>query len=104
MGINVSTSKSAELTSNEYLQQFVGKAHISADNNEFYEEFLKFTIKTPTTKEEQLDLDTRIESFLESFIQSNLTSGNFGSLIKVFLKKTSEELLTLSDNERYVVS
>lgn len=104
MGINVSTSKPAELTSNEYLQQFVGKAHISADNNEFYEEFLKFTIKTPTTKEEQLDLDTRIESFLESFIQSNLTSGNFGSLIKVFLKKTSEELLTLSDNERYVVS
>lgn len=104
MGINVSISKPAELNSNEYLQQFVGKAHISADNNEFYEEFLKFTIKTPTTNEEQLNSDSRLASFLESFIQNNLTSGNFGSLITVFLRKTSDELLSLSDNERYLMS
>ncbi|KAL7031791.1 hypothetical protein ACKWTF_007134 [Chironomus riparius] len=102
MGINVSISKPAELNSNEYLQQFIGKAHISSDNNEFFEEFLKFTIKTPTTSEEQLNLDSRIESFLESFIQNNLTSGNLGSLITVFLRKTSDELLSLSDNESHV--
>lgn len=100
MGINVNVSRPVDLNSNDYLQQFVGKAHISADNNEFYEEFLKFTIKTPNSSEEQLNLDSRLEGFLESFIQNNLTSGNFGSLITVFLQKASKELLALSDNER----
>lgn len=100
MGINVNVSKPVDLNSNEYLRQFVSKQHISADNNDFWEEFLKFTIKTPNTSEEELSLDSKLENFLESFIQSNLTSGNFGSLVTVFLRKASE-LLALSDNERY---
>lgn len=100
MGINVNVSKPVDLNSNEYLKQFVAKAHISPDNNEFYEKFFQFTIKTAISSDEQLSLDSRLESFLESFIQNNLTSGNLGSLITVFLRKASEELLTLSDTQR----
>lgn len=101
MGINVNVSRPVDLNSNELLKQFIGKVHISPDNNDFYEKFFEFTIKTPNSNEEQLSLDSRLESYLESFIQNNLTSGNFGSLITVFLRKTSQELLSLSDNERY---
>jgi hypothetical protein len=97
MGINVNVSKPVDLNSNEYLTRFVGKAHISADD--FYDEFLKFTIKTPQSSEEHLSLDSRLEVFLESFIQSNLSSGNFGALLTVFQRHASN-LLTLNDSER----
>lgn len=99
MGINVNVSKPVDLNTNEYLQRFAGKKHISPDCNEFWEEFLKFTINEPKSSEEQLNFDSKFEPFLETFIQSNLTSGNFGSLISVFLSKTSD-LLSLSDTER----
>ncbi|KAG5682839.1 hypothetical protein PVAND_012161 [Polypedilum vanderplanki] len=101
MGINVNVSKPVDLNSNEYLTKFVGKAHISPDNKEFYDEFLKFTIKTPQSSDEHLNFDSRLETFLESFIQSNLTSGNLGSLISVFLQKASD-LLALTDSESHV--
>jgi hypothetical protein len=98
MGINVNVSKPVDLNANEYLQRFAGKTHIP-DNNEFWDEFLKFSIQTPKNSDDQLNLDTRLEPFLESFIQSNLSSGNLGSLVTVFLRKTSD-LLSLSDTER----
>ena len=100
MGINVNVSKPVDLNSNEYLTQFTGKTHIRADNNEFWEEnFLKFSIEQPKANEsdEQLNLESKLEPLLESFIQCNLTSGNLGSLITVFLEKT-KDLLSLSDS------
>lgn len=98
MGINVNVSKPVDLNSNEYLTQFAGKAHIRADNNDFWEEFLKFSILQPKpNSDDQLNLESKLEPFLESFIQSNLTSGNFGSLVAVFLAKTAD-LLSLSDS------
>lgn len=57
--------------------------------------FLKFS-------EEQLSLDSRLETLCQQFISHNLTTGNFGSLIIVFLNKVSE-LLELSDKERYKI-
>lgn len=101
MGINVNVSRPVDLNENELLKQFCGKQHISADNNEFWDSFFKFTIKTPNTSEEQLNLDSRLENFLESFIQNNLTSGNFGSLITVFLQKAAD-VLSLNDTESHL--
>lgn len=97
MGINVNVSKPVDLNSNEFLNQFAGKTHIRADNNDFWEEFLKFSIDQPKNSDDQLNLESKLEPFLESFIQCNLTSGNFGSLVTVFLKKSSD-LLSLSDS------
>lgn len=48
--------------------------------------------------EEQLSLDSRLESFCQSFIGHNLTSGNFGSLITVFLSRV-KDLIELPDKE-----
>lgn len=101
MGINVNVSKPIDLNANELLGQFCGKQHISADNNEFWDSFLKFTIKTPSSSEEQLNLDSRLETFLEQFIQNNLTSGNFGSLITIFLQKAAD-VLSLNDTESHL--
>lgn len=44
-------------------------------------------------------MDSRLEQMCQSFINHNLTSGNFGALISVFLGKVGE-LLELSDKER----
>lgn len=46
-------------------------------------------------------MDSRLESLCQSFIAHNLSSGNFGSLVNVFLVKVSE-LLALSDAESTV--
>lgn len=48
--------------------------------------------------QDQLNLDSRLEALCQSFIGNNLKTGNFGSLVTVFLEKTSE-LLSLSDQE-----
>jgi dymeclin len=101
MGIIVSVSKPVDLNENVLLNQFCSKQHISPDNNEFWDEFLKFTISTPNTSDDQLKLDSRLEGFLESFIQNNLTSGNFGSLVTVFLAKAAD-VLSLNDTESHL--
>ncbi|CRK90666.1 CLUMA_CG004367, isoform A [Clunio marinus] len=101
MGINVNVSKPLDVSGNDLLSQFCGKTHISPDNIEFWDSFLKFTIKMPNSSEEQLNLDSRLESSLEAFIQNNLTSGNLGSLITIFLQKASD-VLSLNDTESHL--
>lgn len=96
MGINV--SRNVDLTENEFLKKFVGKDHIPLDDSKFWESFLQYTIVVPTTSEEQLSLDSRIETLCQSFISHNLKTGNFGCLIIQFLNKVTE-LLSLSDQE-----
>ncbi|XP_050078991.1 dymeclin [Anopheles maculipalpis] len=99
MGMNV--SRQVDLTENEYLQRFVGKTHVPAYDDDFWNNFLQYHINLPTSSQEQLSLDLRLESLCQSFISHNLHTGNFGSLINVFLLKVSE-LLTLSDTESNV--
>lgn len=53
--------------------------------------------------QEQLSLDSRLESLCQSFISHNLLTGNLGSLIIIFLNKVAL-LLELSDHEMYVVN
>lgn len=48
--------------------------------------------------QDQLSLDSRLETLCQSFISNNLKTGNFGSLVTVFLEKATE-LLSLSDQE-----
>uniref|UniRef100_A0A182PQ33 Dymeclin n=1 Tax=Anopheles epiroticus TaxID=199890 RepID=A0A182PQ33_9DIPT len=99
MGMNV--SRQVDLTENEYLKRFVGKTHVPAYDDDFWNNFLQYHINLPTNSQEQLSLDSRLESLCQSFISHNLHTGNFGSLINVFLLKVSE-LLTLSDTESNV--
>ncbi|KAH8277900.1 hypothetical protein KR018_009896 [Drosophila ironensis] len=96
MGINV--SRTADLGSNEWLQRFVGRQHIAPDDEGFWSGLVNYNIVLPENSQDQLNLDSRLESLCQSFIGNNLKTGNFGSLIAVFLEKTSE-LLSLSDQE-----
>ncbi|XP_055539559.1 dymeclin isoform X2 [Wyeomyia smithii] len=99
MGMNV--SRHVDLAENEYLQRFVGKEHIPVYNDEFWNNFLQYHINLPTNSQEQLSLDSRLESLCQSFICHNLSTGNFGSLISLYLIKVAE-LLALSDAESTV--
>uniref|UniRef100_A0A7G3AUS1 Dymeclin n=1 Tax=Lutzomyia longipalpis TaxID=7200 RepID=A0A7G3AUS1_LUTLO len=96
MGANV--SRQDDLTKNEFLCKFVGKEHVPVEDSMFWESFLKFHIAFPTNSQEQLSLDSRLESTCQSFITHNLLTGNLGSLISVFRSKVIE-LLALSDQE-----
>lgn len=99
MGINV--SRNDDLTENEYLQKFVGKDHIPITDTEFWNSLLQYHISVPANSQEQLSLDSRLESLCQSFVSHNLKTGNFGSLITIFLDKVTE-LLSLSDQESTV--
>lgn len=51
------------------------------------------------SSDEQLALDSRLETLCQQFIAHNLHSGNLGTLIDVFLAKVTE-LLALSDSQQ----
>ncbi|XP_030377228.1 dymeclin [Scaptodrosophila lebanonensis] len=96
MGINV--SRNADLASNDLLCRLVGRRHIAADDEPYWNGLLNYNIVMPENSQDQLNLDSRLESLCQSFISNNLKTGNFGSLITVFLEKATE-LLSLSDQE-----
>lgn len=50
------------------------------------------------SSQEQLSLDSRIETLCQSFISHNLMSGNLGALVTVFMNKVAD-LLELPDKE-----
>ncbi|XP_054738525.1 dymeclin [Anastrepha obliqua] len=96
MGINV--SRQANLSENELLRRFVGRAHIPHEDTSYWNGLLNYHITMPEDSQDQLSLDSRLETLCQSFISNNLMTGNFGSLISVFLEKAAE-LLSLSDKE-----
>lgn len=96
MGVHV--SRQVDLNSNEYLRRFVGRNHLPVNDEQFWLTLLNYNISLPENNQEQLNLDSRLESLCQAFISNNLKTGNFGSLINVFLRRTAE-LLSLSDQE-----
>lgn len=48
MGINI--SRQTDLSENTYLNRFVGKAHIPATDDEFWNSFLQYQIALPTNR------------------------------------------------------
>ncbi|GLV36306.1 uncharacterized protein CBL_08800 [Carabus blaptoides fortunei] len=89
--MGTAVSRNADLSTNEYLVRFVSKEHISP-NDPFWNRFLAFNISPPVTSHDQLTLDTRLEPLCQQILSNNMTSGNVGSLIQVFLIRASELL------------
>lgn len=108
MGISI--SRQTDLSENTYLNQFVGKNHIPATDNEFWNSFLQYQIALPTNRylyvarfrcifliyqvkltcvcldlfifsEEQLSLDSRLETMCQQFISHNLATGKLRSIL-----------------------
>lgn len=96
--MGTSTSRHGDLSNNEYLTQFYGPDPILIENP-FWDKFLAFSISPPATGSDHRTLDTKLRPCYEVLTVNNLKTGNFGTLLKVFLKKTRELLSsTETDN------
>ncbi|XP_072387855.1 dymeclin [Diabrotica undecimpunctata] len=88
-------SKNLELSTNEYCVRFVGTEPISK-NDPFWNRFLAYNLIPPTSLNDQLSLETRIEPLLQALVKNNPTSGNFSTLIQIFLERSTELLSSTS--------
>ncbi|KAK4883863.1 hypothetical protein RN001_000134 [Aquatica leii] len=91
-------SHNVDLSTNEYILKFIGKESISP-NDPFWNRFLAFNISLPKTSEDQLALDTKIEPFCQQLLTNNLSSGNIGFLMQVFLTRASELLAATNTDD-----
>ncbi|KAK0175449.1 hypothetical protein PV327_009197 [Microctonus hyperodae] len=87
-------SRYDDLSKNVCLDQFSGKESISP-NDPFWNRFLSFNIRPPITRNDQIELDSRLDSTCQRLLINNLQTGNFGSLIQVALMRTSELLISI---------
>ncbi|XP_012282641.1 dymeclin [Orussus abietinus] len=87
-------SRYEDLSKNSYLERFCGKKSIPL-NDPFWTQFLSFNVRPPITRNDQIELDSRLDSTCQQLLTNNLTTGNFGSLIQVFLNRSNELLTTL---------
>lgn len=99
--MGTSVSRHGDPASNEYLNQFYGQDHISSDHT-FWNKFLSFSILPPTTCADHRNLDAKIRPCCEVLAVNNLKTGNFVSLLKVFLQRTRELLANVeTDNNQF---
>ncbi|RZC40688.1 Dymeclin and/or Hid1 domain containing protein [Asbolus verrucosus] len=89
--MGTAVSKNLDLSTNDYLQKFVSSQAIS-QNDPFWNRFVAFNISPPMTSNDQLALESKIENLCQLLLRNNLTSGNFGTIIDVFLSRASELL------------
>ncbi|KAK3927790.1 Dymeclin [Frankliniella fusca] len=98
--MGTSTSRHSDLSNNEYLNQFYGPDLILIENP-FWDKFLAFSISPPSTAAEHRTLDTKLRPYYEVLTVNNLKTGNFSTLLKIFLKKTRELLASVeTDNSK----
>ncbi|KAK6634510.1 hypothetical protein RUM43_011911 [Polyplax serrata] len=95
------TTNSKDLTSNEYLLRFSGKEHIPP-MDPFWNIFLSFSFNPPSSKSENEIVDDKLSKIFDKLLSNNLTSGNFVSLIRVFLNKSSD-LLSATTNSNDIL-
>ncbi|XP_034242457.1 dymeclin isoform X2 [Thrips palmi] len=95
--MGTTTSRHGDPTNNEYLNQFYGQDPIPSDHP-FWNKFLSFSISPPTTCSDHRNLDAKLRPCCEVLAVNNLKTGNFSSLIKVFLQRTRELLANVESD------
>ncbi|XP_076381663.1 dymeclin isoform X2 [Megalopta genalis] len=93
-------SRNDDLSKNVYLERFCGKKSI-LPNDPFWDTFLSYNMRPPITRNDQIELDSRLDSSCQQLLANNLTTGNFGSLIQVALTRASN-LLTPTQNQKII--
>ncbi|XP_030765686.1 dymeclin isoform X2 [Sitophilus oryzae] len=94
-------SRNIDLSTNEYCIKFVSNNPITF-NDPFWNRFLAFNITPPSTRNDQILLESKIEPLCQELLKSNLTSGNLGTLIKIFIIRSSE-LLGAADSNAWQI-
>nr|CAB3240284.1 dymeclin-like [Phallusia mammillata] len=87
MGIGCSSI--SQLRENEYLTKLSSKQTIS-ENEPFWNQLFSFQLASPASRSEQIALEEVTETFCKLLVDHNQHTGNFTSLIKVFLSRSSE--------------
>ncbi|XP_044746620.1 dymeclin [Coccinella septempunctata] len=95
MGIAI--SKDLDFHQNDYLKKFVSQEVINL-NDPFWNRLLTFNLSIPTNRHDQLAFESRIEPCCQELLRNNSISGNFGTLIDLFLIRSSE-LLAASNSD-----
>ncbi|XP_048523171.1 dymeclin isoform X2 [Dendroctonus ponderosae] len=95
--MGTAVSRSLDLSTNEYCLKFVGKEAISL-NHPFWNRFLSFNITPPTTRNDQILLESKIESLCQELLKNSVESGNVSTLIRLFVTRSSELLGATDSN------
>ncbi|XP_012253717.2 dymeclin [Athalia rosae] len=89
-------SRYEDLSKNKFLIRFAGKESISP-SDQFWNRFLSYNIRPPVTRNDQIELDSRLDTTCQQLLANNSNTGNLGSLIQVFLQRTTELLASQQD-------
>ncbi|OAD60009.1 Dymeclin [Eufriesea mexicana] len=81
-------SRYDDLSKNVYLETFCGKKSV-LPNDPFWNTFLSYNMRPPVTRNDQIELDSRLDSSCQQLLANNLNTGNFGSLIRVALMRAT---------------
>ncbi|XP_011698059.1 PREDICTED: dymeclin isoform X1 [Wasmannia auropunctata] len=84
-------SRYEDLSKNVHLGRFCGKQSIPA-NDPFWSTFLSYNVRPPITRNDQIELDSRLDSSCQQLLVNNLVTGNFGTLIQIALIRINELL------------
>ncbi|XP_014211106.1 dymeclin isoform X2 [Copidosoma floridanum] len=92
-----SPSRLEDLSKNTHLERFCSKDSIPLDDP-FWGRFLSYNMRPPLTRNDQIELDSRLDLCCQKLLVNNQSSGNIGSLIQISLLRV-HDLLTMSDSE-----
>lgn len=96
------SSRYDDLSKNMYLIKLCGTETIPP-SDQFWIKFLSSNIKPPVTRNDQIELDSRLDTMCQELLKNNLHTGNFGSLIQVALL-SANELLASGPNENVMIT
>lgn len=91
-------SRYEDLSKNVHLEKFCGKQSILT-NDPFWNTFLTYNMRPPITRNDQIELDSRLDLSCQQLLVNNLTTGNFGTLIQVALIRINELLAPVQNQK-----
>jgi hypothetical protein len=91
-------SRNEDLSQNAHLERFCGKKSIPA-NDIFWNSFLSYNMRPPITRNDQIELDSRLDTSCQQLLINNLITGNFGTLIQVSLIRINQLLAPVQDQK-----
>ncbi|ELU06913.1 hypothetical protein CAPTEDRAFT_6632 [Capitella teleta] len=83
------SSSLSELASNPHLKQLASSECLTP-NDPFWNQLLSFTFHIPRTSADQRLLEESTVTICKNFAINNCQTGNFGSLVRVFLTRATE--------------
>ncbi|KYN11329.1 Dymeclin [Trachymyrmex cornetzi] len=92
-------SRYEDLSKNVHLGRFCGRQSIPT-NDPFWSTFLSYNIRPPITRNDQIELDSRLDSSCQQLLVNNLITGNFGTLIQIALIRINELLAPVQNQKK----